>query len=311
MRLPTSLVPSGRGGLAPLLVALGIVGASPAAFAQGATACPPGAWFCADVGAPAGSAKPHDPPAADEKKAGAPGTEAGGATSITIPPNQGGTTIIVNTAPAAPPAPPPPVVKAAPPPAHVVAPPPRYEPAPLPPPRPRRSEWGFNMHLEGAMMGSRGDQQSSDGGMGGMGFSLRARPTGYFALDLGLDFLGGRDYQGYRRSEVPFTVNGLIFVNPRSKTQFYFLGGLGWSNAHVQLGNTQVAQYSYFGVQGGVGLEFRVAPHVAFNIDAIGFIRGRTDDAAATTPEFVDPNTGRSTNSSGGGLFRGGMTLYW
>jgi len=43
----------------------------------------------------------------------------------------------------------------------------------------------------------------------------------------------------------------------------------------------------------------------------VGFIRGRTDDAARYDPEFVDPDTGRTTNTSGGGLFRGGITFYW
>ena len=70
-------------------------------------------------------------------------------------------------------------------------------------------------------------------------------------------------------------------------------------------------RYSYFGGQIGVGLEFRVLDTVSLDLDVVGFIRGRTDNAAQLHPEFTDPDTGRTTNTSGGGLFRGGITFYW
>jgi len=41
-----------------------------------------------------------------------------------------------------------------------------------------------------------------------------------------------------------------------------------------------------------------------------GFIRGRTDDMAATQPEFTAAD-GRTTNTSGGALFTGGLTFYF
>jgi opacity protein-like surface antigen len=308
---PHSLSVPGRRFAASAAVVLASVVAAPQAFAQSAGSCPPGAWFCADVDPPAGSAQPGKGPAqADDKKGASASDEKG--SEVAVPPSQGGTTIIVNTAP--PPHPPPPPARRAPPPAPravVVSPPPRYEPPPPPRRRVIRSEWGFNMHLLGALMETKKQQAASESGMGGLGFSLRARPTGHFALDLGLDFIGGKDFQGYQRSEVPFTVNAMIFVNPRSKVQLYFLGGLGWSTARVQVPGEDIAKYSYFGVQSGVGLEFRVAKHVALNLDILGFIRGRTDDKAATQPEFIDPDTGKRTNTSGGGLARGGMTIYW
>jgi hypothetical protein len=34
------------------------------------------------------------------------------------------------------------------------------------------------------------------------------------------------------------------------------------------------------------------------------------NDDARSYPEFTEPETGRTTNSSGGGL-RGGITFYW
>lgn len=163
-------------------------------------------------------------------------------------------------------------------------------------------------------------------GMGGGGISFRARPVPHFALDLGLDALGGRDYQGNRRSEVPFSISALVYANPRNPVQFYMLGGIGWSSARVECdttvcdgtsrpqtqpsGSYPVNQYGYFGGQLGMGLEFRLSPPVALNVDLVGFIRGRTDSSARSNPEFVD-DYGRTTNTSGGGLFRAGITFYW
>jgi hypothetical protein len=295
-----------------LVVLLAASSAPSLALAQG---CPPGSWFCADVTVPGpakGESKPEavaDDKAApkDEKKAASDGGQ-----TIQVQPGNGGTTVIVNTAPPAKeeakPAPPPP-----PPPRVVPPPPPRYEPVPPPPPpRKPRSEWGFNLRLEGVAMGGKDSRgRSQDAGMGGIGFSLRARPVPFFAVDFGLDFLGGKDYQGFRRSEVPFTVNALFFVNPKSKAQFYFLGGVGWSGATVEIDATRTDHYSYFGAQGGIGLEYRASRSIAFNVDLLGFIRGRTDEQSKYQPEFVDPSTGRTTNTSGGGLLRGGMTIYW
>lgn len=282
-----------------------VLGATSAARAE----CPPGSWFCADPSddkaAPKeGAATPVTPPKEGEVRTVRPGE------STTVAPG-GTTTIIVQTAP--PPAPAP-----APRPAPPVAPPARaVYTVPVrrvaPPVRVRRqqAEWGLNLHLQGAMMSTRNSQASnSDAGMGGLGFSIRARPTGHFALDLGLDFMSGTDYNGYKRSEIPFTVNALLFVNPRDRLQLYFLGGMGWSAAQVEV-NNYTEKYSYFGLQTGIGLEYRATRNIALNADLIGFVRGRTDRSAAQYPEFVDPNTGRTTNTSGGGLLRGGLTFYW
>jgi hypothetical protein len=164
------------------------------------------------------------------------------------------------------------------------------------------------------MMDSRKAQTA---GMGGAGISFRARPVPHFALDFGLDVLNGTDYMGHRRSEVPFTISALVYANPRNVVQFYMLGGIGWSAAHVQYDNSISAQsgtnydnYSYFGGHLGAGLEFRISPAVSLNMDLIGFVRGRTDDQARRYPEFTDEQ-GRTTNTSGGGLARGGITFYW
>jgi len=170
--------------------------------------------------------------------------------------------------------------------------------------------WGFNLRLLGIMMD---DMADKDAGMGGLGFSFRVRPERHFALDFGLDIVGGRDYKGNRRSEVPFTVSAMVYANPRNVVQFYMLGGLGWSSASVDVNNDQsnVENYSYFGGQLGAGLEIRLTPPISLNFDLVGFIRGRTDSAARDQPEFTDAETGQTTNTSGGGMARGGITFYW
>ncbi len=248
---------------------------SPAlARAQEDPNCPPGGWFCEET-----------PPPAESPEEGAP------------PPPEAG-----------PPRYPPPVIV--------------YEPEPQRPPppkqrRPWRRKWGLNLHLEGVMMGH-GDNRHDDSGMAGIGLGFRYRPIPHFAVEAGLDFLGGVDWQGNDRRESALLLNAMVFVNPRDAVQFYVLGGFGFSGATVTPrdqygdpieGNEQ--HWSYFGGQMGLGLEFRVTRRVSLNLDVVGFIRGRTNDEARLSPEFTDPETGRTTNSSGGGLFRGGITFYW
>ena len=187
--------------------------------------------------------------------------------------------------------------------------------------RPPR-EWGINLRLEGLMMGS-DPERNPESGMGGIGGSLRYRPVPHFALDVGLDLLAGTDWAGNDRAESALLVNGMIFFNPKNKVQVYALAGFGFSAASVRQNDRATPQgestsmhgdiqhYSYFGGQLGMGLEFRVGKKTALDFDLVGFMRGRTDDAARETPEFTDPATGRTTNTSGGGLLRGGITFYW
>jgi opacity protein-like surface antigen len=217
--------------------------------------------------------------------------------------------------------PPPPVrYRPAPPPPVVV-----YEQPPPPPPpppsgyyyyrpRPRplqQAEWGLNLRAEGAVQGS-GSRSTQP--MEGVGIGLRYRPIPAFALEAGFDFLGGRDYYNDERHETAFSVNAMVFVNPRSRVQLYLLAGLAGSWANVQDQNAPaggLSYYTYFGGQGGAGLEFRIAKHFAMNFDARAFIRSRTDSASATTAEYTDPTTGQTTNTSDGLLFTGGMTFYF
>jgi opacity protein-like surface antigen len=256
--------------------------------------CPPGGWFCDE---------PEDEPAAEDyaevedpyapESVDSPERDSPGAKQ---PPSS----VVVYTP------------EGEPPPKVVVVQPSTAEP---PPPKKRkRRRFGINLRLQGVMMGDSADQDG-DAGMGGAGISFRYRPVPHFALDIGLDRLGGTDWSGNHREEGALLINAMVFFNPRDPVQVYLLGGFGFSGAEVQVedesGDTVERGYSYFGGQLGGGLEFRVSPLVSLNLDLLGFVRGRTDDRARYQPEFADPETGRTTNSSGVGLLRGGITFYW
>lgn len=291
--------------------------------------CPPGAWFCAeaDVAVP----EPQLPPPPAPRVVPQPQPQA--------PPEQ--VQVAPQPAPVRPRppmSPPPPVVvyqpvPSAPPPQVIiitpgygygnypyVAPRPRMVAPPPPPPAPRwHSEFGVNLRLEGVVLGKAAGG-AFNSGLGGVGMSLRYRPVPAFAFDLGVDVLAGTDYNGFQRTETPFSLSGMLFLNPRSRAQFYLEAGANISHAQVRSdepspllgqveGGLYGATYNYFGGQGGGGFEFRLSRRVAADMDVIGFVRERIGDVQA--PEFIDHATGQTTNVSGGALFRGGLTFWW
>lgn len=261
-------------------------------LAHAAGDCPDG-WFCEDGAAP--QAPPSTPPPTGERPAGQPPAPNGAPNQYEPPPypppNE--PTIFLD----------------------------RPENAPRPPVKRRRRsyhEWGFNLHLEDAIIGNK-TGKASNAGMGGVGFGFRYRPIPHLAFEAGLDLLTGTDFQGYSRDEGALLLNTLVFFNPHDIVQVYALGGLGFSAARVTIsphsGQSNFAShdedYDYFGGQLGIGAEVRVSRNVALGGDILGFVRGRTDSLADSTPEFEDPNTHRATNTSGGGLIRIGATFYW
>jgi len=211
--------------------------------------------------------------------------------------------------------------------------PPRYDPPPAgadenidvevpdnPPKKKRRRyrEWGFNLHLEAALLGNK-PEKASNAEMAGLGFGFRYRVLPPLAFEAGIDLLTGTDFQGYSRNEVALLLNTLVFFNPHDPVQLYGLGGLGISGATVKIAprsgeapfKRHDEHYSYFGGQLGFGVEVRVTRRIAVAGDVVGFIRGRTDERSDDTPEFVDAVTHRASNTSGGGLLRLGATFYW
>jgi len=246
--------------------------------------CPDGDWFCepAPVAPGDAPAAPAPPPAASPGPSGAPFE------------------------------PPPP----APPERHVAIDAPQVEPAV---PRRRRGfrEWGINLHAALGLMGD-DDAMSRDAGMNGLGGAVRFRPIPHVSIEGALELIWGTDYNGFQRFEHAELINGLFYANPRSAVQLYGLAGFGFGGAYLDSGvgadgkpllNDE--RYRYFGGQLGIGVEGRVTKHFALGADLLGFLRARTDRNAARNPEFTDPLSGRSTNTSSGGLLRLGATFYW
>jgi hypothetical protein len=186
-------------------------------------------------------------------------------------------------------------------------------------PRRRRGyrEWGLNLHAALGLMGD-DDAMSRDADMNGLGGALRFRPIPYISIEGALELVWGTDYNGFQRFEHAELINGLFYANPRSAVQLYGLAGFGFGGAYLDSGVAADGRpvlnderYRYFGGQLGIGVEGRVTRHFALGADLIGFLRGRTDRHASRNPEFVDPSSGRTTNTSSGGLLRLGATFYW
>jgi hypothetical protein len=156
-----------------------------------------------------------------------------------------------------------------------------------------------------------GDSAAPNAGMVGFGLSLRPRPSPSFAIDIGVDFFGGRDFNGERRGEQTLTIDPMIFVNGRGRVSLYFFAGLGLASARVEHPDGSLSRYSYVGANGGGGVEFRFWRRIAIDTDVLFFIRDHTDDEVATRPEFVDPVAHRWTNTSKGAIVRAGLAYYW
>jgi hypothetical protein len=306
--------------------------------------CPPGAWFCAEAEVTVPPQLPQAPQSPNAPRVVLPPQVAPEEVQVAPQPPIRRRPPPPQFAPAPPPgAPPPPVViyqpplSAQPPQVIIITPgygygyggypyarprPPQIAaPPPLPPPAAPRwqSEFGVNLRLEGVALGKPAGA-AFNSGLGGVGMSLRYRPAPGFAFDLGVDALAGTDFNGFQRTETPFSLSGILFLNPRSRAQFYLQGGANLSHAQVRSdlpspllapveGGLYGATYNYFGGQGGGGFEFRMSRRVALDLDAIGFVRERIGDIQQ--PEFIDKTTGRTTNVSDGALFRGGLTFWW
>jgi hypothetical protein len=303
------------------------------ALAQDKTNCPPGSWFCAEAGVQVLPQAPAQP-------APAPRVAPQVVVEEEPPAPQAPPRVVVRRP--APPAAPPPVVvyqpvPAAPPPRVIIVmpgygygygPPPVRPVAPPPPvrqaPPPRwHSEFGVNLRVEGVALGHP-NGAAFNAGLGGVGLSLRYRPTPHFAFDLGVDLLAGNDYNGFERTEIPVSLGGILYLNPRSRVQFYLEGGAHFSRAQVRSdqpsqllhpvdGGQYGETYTYFGGQGGGGFEFRLSRRLALNLDSVGFFRKRVGEMQA--PEFIEVKngvaTGRTSNTSAGALIRGGLTFWW
>jgi hypothetical protein len=202
-------------------------------------------------------------------------------------------------------------------------PPPQSEPPPPPPPEPIHDpEWDDEpppFDLEEPRFGIHGYIAGLGAGnveMGGFGAAFRFRPIPHIGVDLGIGFFAGRDYNNMDRIEVPFTADLLIFVNPYSRLQFYFVAGVGVSFAraegfHAHTGSYGERELAHAGGQAGAGLEWRISRGFALNGDLRVFLRQRVD--SDDRPEFVEdgPDGLRTTDTSAGVVGRLGATFYF
>lgn len=298
-------------GLASLLLAM--VAVAPAAQAQ----CPPGSWLCADI--QIGTSAPPPPPP----------------TVVVTQPPPPPTVYVVRP-------PPPPTVYVVRPPVVVYQPAqPVYYQQPTgyyaPPPPPRRGFFGIQASVVGAPYvspGMRGTMNDTFGALGGFNAGLRFRNNGYFGGEIGIGVMGGRDYNGDDRIEIPLTLTGLVYFNPGNRFQVFGLAGLGFSFADVRY-NAQSssslvsgsyatnvdahagrrgANYGYVGGHIGIGAELQLSPRFSLFADIRGFVRGRVDDETRSNPEFARnlPNgTTQTTNTSVGMSGQLGAILYF
>ncbi len=211
------------------------------------------------------------------------GTEAARA-DVVVRPDDGSSRVVVKTAP-------PTVVVVK----HKSVP---QTQVPQPPPPKRDRKIGLHFDVGGTF----GPQVV----MGGFSGALRFRPKEHVGIDLGSGYFAGNDYQGFYRTEIPLTANALFFVNPQRKLQVYFLLGPGVSFGRVET-PYELRRMTHIGGQAGMGLELRVAPAFALNVDVRGVIRHRID--SDPRPEFFDGT--RSTNTSAGAVLTFGGTLYF
>ncbi|MBM4357336.1 MAG: hypothetical protein FJ096_04425 [Deltaproteobacteria bacterium] len=296
----------------------------PGAMCEPAVPVPPPAARAPAAAAPAASAPAPAPPDARESSPPAPTLEPGTLT-VHVPPPPPGTdptkprTVVIQ-----------PAVNGRP--LQVIvyedgeAPPvanPDVEPPPFSGPtheHPRRShaEWGLALRAIGGLMGSP-RVGVENFGVGGIGMSLRHRPLLPVALDLGVDLIGGVDPNGWSRREIPISASTVFYLNPRSIVQVYVLGGVNLNFTEVQsrfiepnFAGGSYDDYTYLGLQGGGGLEFRMSRALGFHFDGLATIRTRIDsDGHGRFPEYYDARTGLASNSSTVGQLRAGLSLWW
>ncbi|MFO0615107.1 MAG: hypothetical protein U0414_21125 [Polyangiaceae bacterium] len=300
---------------------------APATSALADGDCPPGSWFCEEttVTPPPdnGGADQGDAADTDDTPDQAQPTEDAPAPKKRKKKHKGGTQIQTNGPvqvqangpiiiytnggpvqgrPAPPPQRPPPPTNG-----------PGLKPMPT---APWRERFGLNLHLEG--LGFE-DVNGETTGMGGLGVGFRWRPAPAFAFDVGIDLVGGSDYYGKDRIESGLSLTGMLYFNPKSVFQVYALGGVHLAHAEITDQNFTYDQFGYdfyapsvsrdyLGLHAGLGVEWRVGKHLGLDVDGVGLIRtGINNDG----DEFRNPNTGETTDTSGAGMLRAGVTFWW
>jgi len=155
---------------------------------------------------------------------------------------------------------------------------------------------GFDLHLQYlSFHGRLGRNSSSTAGLMGAGASIRFLRGNEREWQVGNEFLTGRDFAGFDRSEVGFSVLAVRHFNPTRPLRFYGIGGVNaWfgdvrstqqsplTPAYDKKNDAYYATYGALGLQAGVGAELRLGRSFSIHADLLGFVRWRfaaTNDA--------------------------------
>ena len=172
--------------------------------------------------------------------------------------------------------------------------------------RPRAvSKYKYHVGLHAQATGMFSDHANGAGIIGG----IRLRPSRYFGVQVQSGMMIGEGYAGESRREIPLIFDFMFFLAPESVVQPYFFIGLGGAVADVDdpvLGNDT---RSYLGGNIGLGLELRLGRHFALTAEGRAFLRGMvTDD---DRPEYIHPETGKTTSTTAGFLGSLGVSYYF
>lgn len=141
-----------------------------------------------------------------------------------------------------------------------------------------------------------GSQAFSGAGMTGLSLAFHGRVSRRVALDLGLEQAYG-SFDGYRRYDIGWSLPKLfVYLNPKSKTQFYATLGFDMRVAHYESGDKVVPDavpwgHFYLGTSAGLGIDHRMDKSTALRFEVRGYMRGRTqgqgDALAKVAPTFA------------------------
>ena len=196
-------------------------------------------------------------------------------------------------------------------PAPVYQPQPMYQPQPVYQPQPQpvtrsflygqrfRPQFGIAARFGG--YGNYGSFGSYNTGGGGLDLLYRVHPR--LTLEMGVQYqriseadLYLNDYQ-YERFDVPMTLGLRVHLgNPLWLFSPYLVGAGGLTYSRLYPTDALVYESHWFGeVQGGVGFEWRLGPHFAFNFD----VRGQGRFRKVGDPSNPSSNEGTLTDAYG------------
>jgi hypothetical protein len=141
--------------------------------------------------------------------------------------------------------------------------------------------------------------------MAAAGLAVRHRFVRFAAIELATDGAAGTDYVGAERKELWIAPAVRLEASPFGISPF-FAAGPALSFAWVDNGAGS-RSFTYLAGAVSFGVAVPVSNAVRAELAWSSFFRARVPSSGA--PEYVDPETGRTTNASGGALIRFGVAF--